>query len=219
VAGICCRDVDALEARICCTRHNQPPRQEFLWQSTAEVRDLLWNSKSQAREFFGEDWNFWSSCTSVRETERDREMTMAVTARWFAPFLVANSGLAGAQEIRPAKSRGRPCSSGGRASQILCSSLDSIDVYVGTLRLIVSPGPAQWATQAAYAAGLAGDLLHYITILHPRTLGSPVCLLSLSRSRACLAELKFSWMLLLCCWLWDPLKQDSHIVLSKVFSI
>jgi hypothetical protein len=74
-----------------------------------------------------------------------------------------------------------------------------MDVYVGTLRLIVSPGPAQWATQAAYAAGLAGDLLHYITILHPRTLGSPVCLLSLSRSRACLAELKFSWMLLLFC--------------------
>ncbi|KAH8967254.1 hypothetical protein BDL97_03G067800 [Sphagnum fallax] len=100
-------------------------------------------------------------------------MTMAVTPRWFAPFLVANSGLAGAQEVRPAKSRGRPCSSGRRASQILCSSLDSIDVYVGTLRLIVSPGPAQWATQAAYAAGLAGDLLHYITILHPRTLGSP----------------------------------------------
>ncbi|CAK9220077.1 unnamed protein product [Sphagnum troendelagicum] len=100
-------------------------------------------------------------------------MTMAVTPRWFAPFLVANSGLAGAQEVRPAKSRGRPCSSGRRASQIFCSSLDSIDVYVGTLRLIVSPGPARWATQAAYAAGLAGDLLHYITILHPRTLGSP----------------------------------------------
>ncbi len=154
----------------------------------------------------------------MRETARDREMTMAVTPRWFAPFLVANSGLAGAQEVRPAKSRGRPCSSGRRASQILCSSLDSIDVYVGTLRLIVSPGPAQWATQAAYAAGLAGDLLHYITILHPRTLGSPVCLLSLSRSRACLAELKFSWMLLLFCWIWDPLKQDSHIVLSKGFS-
>ncbi|KAH9568184.1 hypothetical protein CY35_03G064900 [Sphagnum magellanicum] len=83
-------------------------------------------------------------------------MTMAVIPRWFAPFLVANSGLAGAQEVRPAKSRGRPCSSGRRASQILCSSLDSIDVYVGTLRLIVSPGPARWATQAAYAAGMAG---------------------------------------------------------------
>ncbi len=70
VAGICCRDVDALEARICCTRHNQPPRQEFLWQSTAEVRDLLWNSKSQAREFFGDDWNFWSRAL-LCERQRD----------------------------------------------------------------------------------------------------------------------------------------------------
>jgi hypothetical protein len=68
VAGICCRDVDALEARICCRRHKQAPRQEFLWQSTAEVRDLLWNSKSQARLKILEWVHF---CARHRERQRD----------------------------------------------------------------------------------------------------------------------------------------------------
>jgi hypothetical protein len=68
VAGICRRDVDAPEARICCRRHKQPPRQEFLWQSTAEVRDLLWNSKFQARLKILESVHF-----CARDSERQRD--------------------------------------------------------------------------------------------------------------------------------------------------